>query len=182
MTSDLENDALLKAGKIICSIFRFICLAFAILAGAIGLLALIAGIVALIAPETFASASIEDLGAAEAIGLGLLLGLVSYAFWLSASFLKHLSAIIATVSDGDPFVGANAERLRSMARICLVLFALSVLATIGGLIYLALGLPMEGSFEFDISLETLLLALVLFILARVFKRGAQMREDLEGTV
>ena len=34
----------------------------------------------------------------------------------------------------------------------------------------------------DISTNGLLLALVLFILARVFKTGAQMREELEGTV
>jgi ABC-type microcin C transport system permease subunit YejB len=34
----------------------------------------------------------------------------------------------------------------------------------------------------DFSINGLLLALVLFILARVFRTGAQMREDLEGTV
>ena len=36
--------------------------------------------------------------------------------------------------------------------------------------------------NFGISLAGLLLALVLFILARVFREGARMREDLEGTV
>ena len=34
----------------------------------------------------------------------------------------------------------------------------------------------------DVSANGLLLVLVLFILARVFKTGAQMRDDLEGTV
>ena len=182
MTDKLQNDALLKAGKAICKILRFVCLAFAIVAGAIGVLAVIAGTVALFAPETFANANVDDLGVAESFGLGLLLGLASYALWLSARFLKHLEDIITTVGEGDPFVAANAERLRSMARICLAIFALSVVATLGAVAYMAMDLPMEGSFEFDVSLESLLLALVLFILARVFRHGAAMRDDLEGTV
>ena len=32
------------------------------------------------------------------------------------------------------------------------------------------------------SLTGILMVLILFILARVFKRGAEMREELEGTV
>ena len=36
--------------------------------------------------------------------------------------------------------------------------------------------------NFDISIGGILLPLVLFILARVFRRGAEMREELEGTV
>ena len=38
------------------------------------------------------------------------------------------------------------------------------------------------SVDADFSTNGLLLALVLFILARVFRTGAKMREDLEGTV
>ena len=37
---------------------------------------------------------------------------------------------------------------------------------------------MEASFDFG----GLILILTLFILARVFRHGAAMREDLEGTV
>ena len=33
-----------------------------------------------------------------------------------------------------------------------------------------------------LDIEGLLMVIVLFILARVFKHGASMREDLEGTV
>ena len=36
--------------------------------------------------------------------------------------------------------------------------------------------------EIGLSLGGVLLALVLFILARVFREGAAMREELEGTV
>jgi hypothetical protein len=42
----------------------------------------------------------------------------------------------------------------------------------------------EGAFGLhsDFSLSALGLAIVLFVLARVFRQGAAMREDLEGTV
>ncbi|UUX98999.1 hypothetical protein [Sphingomonas sp. J315] len=34
----------------------------------------------------------------------------------------------------------------------------------------------------DMSFDSLVLALVLFILARVFRHGTALRDDLEGTV
>ena len=40
----------------------------------------------------------------------------------------------------------------------------------------------ELTADIEFSLTGVLLALVLFILARVFRHGAAMREDLEGTV
>jgi len=36
--------------------------------------------------------------------------------------------------------------------------------------------------EFDLDMTGVLLVLILFILARVFRHGAAMRADLEGTV
>jgi hypothetical protein len=36
--------------------------------------------------------------------------------------------------------------------------------------------------QVDLPLAGLFLALVLFILARVFREGTRMREDLEGTI
>jgi hypothetical protein len=40
----------------------------------------------------------------------------------------------------------------------------------------------EVQANFDVSIGGILLPLVLFILARVFRRGTEMREELEGTV
>ena len=40
----------------------------------------------------------------------------------------------------------------------------------------------QATVGFGISLSGFLLALVLFILARVYRRGAEMRAELEGTV
>ena len=40
----------------------------------------------------------------------------------------------------------------------------------------------DATSDFGITLDGILLAVILFILARVFRQGAAMREDLEGTV
>ena len=93
-----------------------------------------------------------------------------------------LGRIIDTVEAGDPLTIENAERLNRMGWIALI-FQAATLPISGLAAYLRDLLPTdELSVDFQFSLTGVLLALVLFILARVFKHGAQMREDLEGTV
>ena len=92
---------------------------------------------------------------------------------LSFLFIRHLRRIVDTVRQGDPFIPENAMRLRSMAWLSIVL---QVVALFAG----ALTKNLEANF--DISIGGILLPLVLFILARVFRRGAEMRDELEGTV
>lgn len=95
-------------------------------------------------------------------------------------FMLNLGRIVATVGTGDPFQPENADRLDRMAWL--------TLAAQGCMIVLV---PLVGAIasridelrgDFDLSLDGFLLALVLFVLARVFRRGTQMRDDLEGTV
>ena len=178
----IENDWLLKTARAICTVLRYILLVFAVIAGVMAALALIIGLVEGLSPGFVARFATDPVGVAPAIGMSLLLAAVSYALWISARFLKLLGMIIDTVGEGDPFVRDNSDRLREMGRITLIVFGLSVLVTLGGIAYVAMGFPVEGSVEFDVSVESLLLALVLFILARVFRHGAAMRADLEGTV
>ena len=95
-------------------------------------------------------------------------------------FTLNLSRIVATVGTGDPFQPENADRLDRMAWLTLATQAcLLVLAPVVGMIATRLD-ELRG--DFDLSLEGFVMALVLFILARVFRRGTQMRDDLEGTV
>ncbi len=95
-------------------------------------------------------------------------------------FFRHLYRIIDTVAEGDPFVPANAKRLMAMGWISIVshFLAIPLNAVAQWLAHFS------DRFVINISLSFagLLLALVLFILARVFREGARMREDLEGTV
>lgn len=119
-------------------------------------------------------------------GLLLLALLVVGLSWL---FLRHLRRIIDTVGDGDPFVPANAERLTAMAWLMLAVQALAIpLGALG--LYIGTFSEYIGTFsdnpnvlaDIDLDLSGIVLVVTLFILARVFRLGAAMRDDLEGTV
>jgi hypothetical protein len=94
--------------------------------------------------------------------------------------LKRLLAIVETVRAGDPFVAANAIRLRAIARALLTLQLLSiVIGTIGKTISTpAHPVNLDAGF----SINGWLAVLLTFLLARVFAEGTTMRDDLEGTV
>jgi len=94
--------------------------------------------------------------------------------------LRRLTAIVETVSAGDPFVILNAERLKTIAWAAL---SLEVLHFIIGMIARSVStathpLNIDAKFNFT----RWLVVLFLFVLARVFEQGARMRDDLHGTV
>ena len=95
-------------------------------------------------------------------------------------FARHLYRIVGSVGEGDPFVPANAERLRAMAWLAVAVHVVAIPMAILG--RWAADVTRDVHFNVDAPLAGLFLALVLFILARVFREGARMREDLEGTV
>jgi Na+-transporting methylmalonyl-CoA/oxaloacetate decarboxylase gamma subunit len=119
---------------------------------------------------------------AERLVMGLraiaLLGLA--AIPLNYAVLKRLLAIVETVRAGDPFVAANAYRLRAIAW---VLLALQLLSIVIGAIGKAVSTPAHPvHLEAGFSINGWLAVLLTFLLARVFSEGTLMREDLEGTV
>ena len=94
--------------------------------------------------------------------------------------LTRLLAIVETVKVGNPFVMANAVRLKTIAWaiLGLELMHFTVGAIAEGVSTAAAPLNISSGF----SLTRWLTVLLLFVLARVFEQGARMREDLEGTV
>ena len=115
--------------------------------------------------------------------IGAVLGvvvLVSAIVALTFMLLRHLRRIVDSVRLGDPFVPENARRLRSMAWLSIALQIVALIA--GGLTMWLEEASRQFEANFDISIGGMLFPLVLFILARVFRRGAEMREELEGTV
>ena len=95
-------------------------------------------------------------------------------------FFRHLYRIVATVGEGDPFVPANAERLRAMGWIVVAVHLIVVpLAAIGAWLQTTME---RFHANISVSLGGLLLALVLFVLARVFREGTRLRAEVEGTV
>lgn len=102
------------------------------------------------------------------------IGVVSFLFF------RQLLRIVDTVGDGDPFIPENAARLQRMGWLAVAAQVLAIPATsVTGWIH---HLAHTGYVEGQLSLGGVLLALILFVLARVFRLGAQMREELEGTV
>jgi hypothetical protein len=95
-------------------------------------------------------------------------------------FFRHLYRIIDTVGEGDPFVPANARRLMAMGWISVATQFLAI--PINGVSQWLSQYSDRFHAEFGLSFAGILLALVFFILARVFREGARMRDDLEGTV
>jgi hypothetical protein len=128
--------------------------------------------------------SIADLPVAPTVALLALLLLVLAGMFV---FFGKLRAIIATVGSGDPFAPANAMRLSVMAWLFLGVQLLLWPATFCAHIVAEAARDVEG-FDLEVaggdgfSLTGILMVLILFILARVFRHGAMMREDLEGTV
>ena len=134
-------------------------------------------IIAEIQKETgAATATFPSLEIAAVMALGLAIVVLSFLF------LRYLRRIVDTVGEGDPFIPVNAERLTAMAW---MMVAVQVLA----LAILPLIIRVQTAFEetrpsleTDVDIGGIVLAITLFILARVFRHGAAMRADLEGTV
>ena len=107
-----------------------------------------------------------------ALGI-LVLGLI----W---TIMRKLLAVIASVEDGNPFVRANALRLKTIGWLMVGLQIVGVpLAIAAGKAADMFG---ESDTGLDISLNGILAILLVFILAGIFERGAEMPEELEGTV
>lgn len=111
-----------------------------------------------------------------------LLLFVSAVFALWWIFFRYLTHIVDTVVAGDPFIASNANRLQHMAFLLLAI----------QLIYIptaAFGLIVETAFKGPTSdvdvfwdFTGLLMVITLFIFARVFRHGTDMRSDLQGTI
>ncbi|MFM7377688.1 MAG: DUF2975 domain-containing protein [Erythrobacter sp.] len=181
MTSP-RNDLLLAAGKMLTLLIQ----------GIMGIAAI--AIMLVIGAVTLFSGTIDQEIRAE-FGADMVALPVMSVVWLLLAvlaltglvymFFGKLRGIINTVAIGDPFVPENADRLSAMAWLQIGIYIMGIVANLAaGLAARWAGqftdVEIRGSVELDIP--SVLLVIVLFILARVFRHGAMMREDLEGTV
>ena len=179
MTLTHLRDPLLTATRLILT-FILIVFGLALAALAVTTLAL---------PFPLVQAQIADLHLAMGVStwaftarLLAMIGLVGIILAIVFLFVLSLRRILDTVGAGDPFVPINARRLRDMGWLMVAItFAIPALpATVTWVNALLRDTGVAEGFEFQA--DGLLLALVLFILARVFRHGTAMRDDLEGTV
>ncbi len=123
-------------------------------------------------PALDATALFPKIYAIFALGI-LLLGLI----W---TIMRKLLAIIGSVEDGNPFIVANAVRLKAIGWLMVAVQIIGIpLALVAKE---AADLFGENNVDLDLSLNGILSILLVFILAGIFERGAEMREELEGTV
>ncbi len=110
------------------------------------------------------------------LGVAALVIMGIYFFW-------DLLAITDTVRDGDPFIPENAARLTRMAWLMVAIYVGGFIVTVPGA-WIANIAADAGDANFDGGFDPsgVILVLVLFVLARVFRKGTEMREELEGTV
>lgn len=113
-------------------------------------------------------------------GLRVIVVLLLAMIPLNHVVLKRLHAIVETVRAGDPFVTANAYRLRAIAW---ALLAAQLLSLFIGAIAEALSTPARPvDIDAGFSISGWLAVLLTFVLARVFAEGELMRQDLKGTI
>ncbi len=179
----IVKDPLLIAGKII-TIFMQAMMALGAVALAIATPALL-----LFREEMITGMDAAEKAAALGLPMGLLAGVMLIGLIILALlfvFFDKLRRIIGTVGEGDPFQPANARRLSVMAW---VMLGTQLLLAPASAIGMRLMEYADEAHELHaevggggIDASGILLVILLFILARVFRKGTEMREDLEGTV
>lgn len=130
----------------------------------------------------FADAATIELTMNARLLLAAFLLAVAGVLFLGFRFFLHLLRIVQSVGEGDPFVPANADRLTAMAWLMLAINVISVPLAGFGVYIASMAGENPGNVDAGVDFGGLLLILTLFILARVFRKGTEMREDLEGTV
>jgi len=180
-----SNDIVLKSARGILILSKWM-LVFAIGIIAIGLLAI---------PFTYQDMLAEMAKvfaippAPEVFGMiALILILLVIMLLLVLFAVDRLRRIVDSVSEGNPFTHINGTRLRGIGiaafAIQIITFCASLLGT--GLVTMLgetkPGTDLDISIDASISLTGILFVLLLIILARVFDRGAEMREELDGTI
>lgn len=184
MTERQQSDLLLKAARLMAFLGQIVTV--------IGMAAVGLGIaVILTVGRSAVYERITKVGAPDAaFALTILaFALIIAMLFIGYRFLGELGGIIATVGKGDPFARSNADRLSRMGWLSVAGQVIgAVLAAMAAWFvpYLArldgVRVKHDVDLGFGIGGGGILLTLILFILARVFREGAKMREDLEGTV
>jgi hypothetical protein len=92
--------------------------------------------------------------------------------------LSRLLEMVETVRAGEPFVPANARRMKTIAWCVLALQLFDLVCGV-----MASAMNLAGSrIPWSFSITGWVAVLLLFVLARVFDEGARIRSDLEAMI
>jgi hypothetical protein len=127
----------------------------------------------------------SEQGGPSGLFLAGLLTLVLVVAGVVLFFLQQLRGIVATVAEGDPFVRANARRLRVLGVLILVLGVIQPLAEFATSLILRSQFVTQDfqiSTRFGFEFSYLFAGLSVLVLAEVFRHGAALREEQALTV
>lgn len=117
--------------------------------------------------------------ALRAVALVLVAAVICIVMLALVLFLT--SRIVDSANVGDPFVDANATRLNRIGLLLLAMQGVG-LATHAAIGHMPTELHEHMNFSFDASPSGLFAVLLVFVLAQIFRRGSEMRAELEGTI
>ncbi|WP_084582184.1 DUF2975 domain-containing protein [Sphingomonas azotifigens] len=149
---------------------------WALAAGFGALLVLLFAAPATVAP-TFAKfgshAAMMVRAGAATLGIGLVSVVAAHMI------LTRLTAMVDSVATGRPFTLANADRLRTMAW---ALLAFQLLDLAYGVLAIRMSAATGRYFGWSPGIGGWLAVVLLLVLARVFRQGAAMQDEVEATV
>lgn len=178
--TESHKDSLLLFGRTLARLLQWGC------AIAAGLALLLVPVILLASRRLLPDFGESDVIAASPLSAVAIVAMLALILAALSHFFGKLRAIVASTSEGDPFTPENAKRLSAMAWLFLGVKILTVLIValrhhLAGVIDKgASGDSVLGFSLYD--LDALLIVVVLFILARIVRDGAAMRDDLVGTV
>jgi hypothetical protein len=183
------NQSLFSVTSLLLKIATWFCwFIVAVLTLALGAVVVGLGVV-MVAPAVLAQLDIppelHDVPMLPLLGAALFAvagGLICMIFVLLA--VRATAGIVDTAVAGDPFIGENAERLKRIGWCLLGVMVVQFLTMMAVVMIVPDNLPegvnISGGSEPDPV--GLLAVLLVFVLARIFKHGTRMRDELEGTV
>jgi len=115
------------------------------------------------------------------MALAALAGAIA-ALALVQFILRALQRVVASASVGDPFIETNAVEL---VRVAWLLLGVNVIdSLIKPIVYLLGPAAMRAKVHdmVHVSVTGLFAVLLIFVLAKIFRRGSDMRAELAGTI
>jgi hypothetical protein len=125
--------------------------------------------------------SATDVTGDEMTGVALvaLAGATTFVF-LVHLILRAIHRVVVSTSIGDPFIARNATDISRVAWLWIGVQVTEVLTMLAA--YGVAPAAARTKFDSPVDITGLFAALLILVLARVFRRGTEMRADLQGTV
>jgi hypothetical protein len=137
-------------------------------------------------------AMVEEMPRNQLLAI-VMVALAGGVIYLTLALLVFVlfTKIVETAMTGDPFVAENADRLAKAGWLLLGIYGVGIATGIAVLSIVPHDLLAKiGEKGSEIQIDTgsdlspvgILSILLIFVLAQIFRRGAEMRAELEGTV